>query len=165
MHRARRWLLALGFLGASALASAQLVDNLDWKETEAPPPPAFTESRLVAVEMPPYMNLKFGVDPGTIVITGDGVVRYVVVASSRAGGAVNAFYEGVRCATDEVKTYARYSGGGWQAVTDPEWQRIADRSSRYTSELAKQALCRGHAPRASVGEMMRQLKNPIREVE
>ena len=36
--------------------------------------------------MPPYMSLKFGIDPGTITITPDGIVRYVVVASNRSGG-------------------------------------------------------------------------------
>ncbi|VWX57991.1 CNP1-like family protein [Burkholderiales bacterium 8X] len=165
MFPAKRLVLGLCLAGIAGTASAQLVENLDWKETEAPPPPAFDQNRAMPIEMPPYMSLKFGVDPATIVITGDGVVRYVVVATSRAGGAVNAFYEGIRCATEEVKTYARYGGDGWQAVNDPEWKRISDRNSRYASALFTQALCRGHAPRATVGEIMRQLKNPIREVE
>jgi hypothetical protein len=152
-------------LGATGLAFAQLFGNTDWKETEAPPPPAFDQSRLVPIEMPPYMSLKFGVDPATITITGDGVVRYVVVASNREGGAINAFYEGVHCATEEFKSYARYANGAWQPVQGAEWKRIDDRNSRYTKELAAQGLCRGRAPRQSAGEMVRHIKNPIREVE
>jgi hypothetical protein len=115
--------------------------------------------------MPAYMSLKFGVDPATIAITGDGVVRYVVVAQSRSGGAVNAFYEGVRCATEEMKTYARYNSGKWEEVRDPDWKRFSDRNSRYTQELASQGLCRGHAPRSSVREIVDQIKQPIREVQ
>ncbi|MBT2325296.1 CNP1-like family protein [Variovorax paradoxus] len=137
----------------------------DWKEDEVPSPPAFNASRLVPIEMPPYMSLKFGVDPATITVTGDGVVRYVVVASNKAGGATNAFYEGVRCSTEEVKQYARYSEGAWQPASKAEWKRIDDRNSRYAKELSAQGLCRGHAPRASVGEMVQQMRNPIREVQ
>ncbi len=131
----------------------------EWKETDAPPPPAFDVKRLLPIEMPPYMSLKFGVDPATLTVTGDGVVRYVVVATS-TGGAVNAFYEGVRCATEEAKTYARHNSGAWQQIDSPEWKRIDNMNSRYIKELAKQGLCRGHAPRASTGDMVRELKRP-----
>lgn len=137
----------------------------EWKEAEVPPPPAFSESRLLPIEMPPYSTLKFGVDPATLSVTGDGVVRYVVVASSKTGGGgTNAFYEGIRCASEEVKQYARYSQGAWQPTSKPEWKRIDDRSSRYAKELALQSVCRGHAPRASVREMIQQMKNPMREL-
>ena len=42
-----------------------------------PTPPAFSQDKLIALDMPPYMTLKFGVDPATITVTGDGplVVR------------------------------------------------------------------------------------------
>ena len=131
----------------------------EWKEAGVPPPPAFDVKRLLPIEMPPYMNLKFGIDPSTLAVTGDGVVRYVVVATS-GSGTVNAFYEGIRCSTEEVRTYARYSGGAWQPAQAPEWKRIADMNSRYVKELAKQGLCRGHAPRVSVQDMVRELKQP-----
>lgn len=132
----------------------------EWKETEAPPPPAFDVKRLVPIEMPPYMSLKFGVDPKTMLLTPDGVVRYVVVAHREAGNAINAFYEAVRCATDEYKTYSRYDGTAWSPVQNAEWKKIDDRNSIYTSELAKQSLCRGAAPRMSVNDMVRELKRP-----
>lgn len=161
IRRASRTLALACTLGASVsvLAFGPLVDNPDWKETDAPPPPAFSQSRLLPIEMPPYMNLRFGVDPATLSVTGDGVVRYVVVAS-RPGGAVNAFYEAVRCATNEMKTYARYDDGAWHPVATPEWKNIDAMNSRYTAQLARQGLCRGRAPRASVGDMVRELKNP-----
>ena len=132
-----------------------------WQEAEAPPPPDFDIRRLVPLEMPHYMSLRFGVDPKTMSVTGDGVVRYVVVAHREGGDAVNAFYEGVRCATDEYKTYARYSGNQWDVVPTSEWKRIDDRNSIYTYQLAKQSLCSGgRAPRATVADMIRELKKP-----
>lgn len=139
--------------------------DTEWEETVAPPPPAFSESRLLPIEMPPYMSLKFGIDPGTIAITKDGIVRYVVVAHNRNGGGVNAFYEGVRCSTAEMKSYARYNNGAWQEITKQEWKRIDDLNSRYTRALSTQGICRGNAPRNSVGEMVQNIRNPIREVQ
>ncbi|MFT4265644.1 MAG: CNP1-like family protein [Xenophilus sp.] len=131
-----------------------------WKEAEAPAPPQFDVKRALAIEMPPYMSLKFGVDPRTITITSDGVVRYVAVAYREGTATVNAFYEGVRCSTEEYKTYARYTDSGWSAVATPEWKPVDYRNSNYTAELARQALCRGHAPRLSVEDMVRELKQP-----
>jgi hypothetical protein len=160
------WRIALAcILGASSLAHAQLFEDPDWKETEVPPPPAFNQDKLVGIDMPRYMSLKFGVDPATIKVTGDGVVRYVVVAANREDGGFNAFYEGVRCATDEFKTYARFGNGTWEQQRDPEWMRFNERSARYVYALARQGLCRGHAPRASVSEMVRNLTAPVRETE
>ncbi|MDN8611742.1 CNP1-like family protein [Variovorax ginsengisoli] len=163
--RAGRALLLACALGAAGLTQAQVFGDVDWKETEAPPPPAFDLNKLVPITMPPYMTLKFGVDPATIKITGDGVVRYVVVATHKEGGALNAYYEGLRCATAEYKSYARFTNGAWDPTPAPEWKRLSERNSIYTKALAAQALCRGDAPRGSVGEMIRVLKAPVREVE
>lgn len=137
----------------------------EWQETAVPPPPAFSENRLLHIQMPPYMSLTFGVDPSTIVITDDGIVRYVVVAHNRSGSAVNAFYEGVRCSTAEMKSYARFNNGIWQETAAPEWKQINAMNSSYTRALSTQALCRGNAPRSSVGEMVQNIRNPIREVQ
>lgn len=165
LFRASRTLLLACVLGGAGLAQAQLFGDVDWKESEVPPPPAFNADKLVAIDMPRYMTLKFGVDPATITLTKDGVVRYVVVAAHKEGGGFNAFYEGLRCATAEYKSYARFNNGSWDLTPAPEWKRLGDRNSSYTKALAAQALCRGDAPRASVGEMIRFLKAPVREVE
>jgi hypothetical protein len=167
ISRASRLAALACLLGVSCLASAQLFfdSNPDWKEASVPPPPAFNEGRLVPIEMPVYMSLKFGVDPATITVTGDGVVRYVVVASNRAGGAINAFYEGVRCETAEVRTYARWGSNAWDVLPQTDWKRMATLNSSYAKQLATQGLCRGSAPRASVTDMVQHLKNPVREIE
>lgn len=137
----------------------------EWTETAVPPPPSFNVNQLTPIEMPPYMSLQFGVDMRTVTITGDGIVRYVVVARNRSGDAVNAFYEGVRCKTSEMKTYARYNNGTWQDAEQADWKSFKDMNSSYTSQLASQGLCRGRAPRESVNDIARQLRNPVREVE
>lgn len=165
LRRVSRSLVIAGCIGVASAANAQLFENKDWKESQIPPPPAFNESRLVPIEMPRYMSLQFGVDPATIAITGDGVVRYVVVAANRAGGANTAYYEGIRCATGEVKSYARWNDGTWETIGNADWKPMRGLSSTYSMALATQAICRSAAPRSSVGEMISNLKNPVREVE
>lgn len=151
--------------GFASAQSGLAADDPDWKETEVPPPPAFDQKRLVPIEMPVFMSLQVGIDPGTIVIGRDGIVRYVVVASSKSGGALNAFYEGMRCATNESKTYARHSGTAWEILPDPEWKKLVDVRSNYTKAIARQGVCRGNAPRDSVTDIVDHIKRPVRNVE
>lgn len=141
------WLgLALLALGSSA----QIGIDTDWKETDAPPPPSFNKDKLIPIEMPKYVSLRFGVDPATLTLTADGIVRYVVLAVN-AGGSINAMYEGIRCATGEVKTYARYtSNGQWSLVSEPEWKKLNDKlPSKHAMALASQGVCDGASTGAS----------------
>ncbi len=92
----------------------------DWKEAAAPPPPALNTSGLLPVDMRGSV-LRWGVDPASISVGTDGVVRYVVVAQSDSG-TVNAIYEGLRCNTAESTVYARHSGGQWAPAPDREWK-------------------------------------------
>ena len=142
-------------------APAQLFVNPDWKESPVPPAPEFDPKRMLEIDMPRMLDLKYGVDPKTLAITDDGVVRYVIIAKSTGpGAAVNAFYDGVRCATGETKTYARYSGSAWHEVENPEWKPLEQAKTRYSLALARQALCRSGAPRATAGEMVQALRKP-----
>ena len=152
-------------MGISGLVAAQIFSQQDWVESPVPPAPTFSTTKLVPIVMPRYMTLEFGVDPTTIVITGDGVVRYVVVARNPSGSAVNAFYEGVRCATAEVKVYARSTGTEWETATDPQWKPLRFVNSSYSKALATQGLCGGAAPRTSVREIVQHLERPVREIE
>jgi hypothetical protein len=154
---------ALGLLLVTLSSAAQVFSDVDpdWKESDAPPPPAFSQTRLIPIDMPPYYSLRFGVDPQTISITADGIVRYVMVASS-ASGAVNAMYEGLRCATGEVKTYARASANAqWSIVQNPGWQSLkGNQSSRHALAFARQGACEGRTTRSSTGAIVNSLKNP-----
>ena len=153
--------MAMGLAVCALGAQAQgLVDDPDWKETEVPAPPAFSKDHLVAIDMPHYVTLKFGVDPSTLAITADGIVRYVMVAIN-ASGSVNAMYEGIRCATGEVKTYARAGGSGtWSVIKEPEWRALSDNlPSKHAIAFARQGACDGRAATAStVADIIKALK-------
>ena len=156
-----RALVAAVLLLLGAAASAQLVAlDPDWKETEVPPPPVFRTDRLIKLEMPRYLATQFGVDPQTLQITPDGLVRYVMVASS-PGGTTQAMYEGLRCLTGEVKTYARFgSDGTWSPVRDPQWRALSgNQASAHALALARQGACDGRAAAsASAAAIIRKLK-------
>lgn len=136
------------------------VDNPDWKEIEVPPPPAFDVNKLVPFEVSRNAALVYGVDPAAIRISSsDGVVRYVMVASS-ASGAMNVMYEGIRCATGEFKTYARYSSDGrWRMVDNAEWRSLySGAPSRHALQFAKAGACDNAAPASSVQDIVSRLK-------
>jgi CNP1-like family len=157
-------LLACGLLIAlvSAARAELAVEEPDWKESEMPPPPAFDVGKLLTFEVSPNSSLVYGVDPASISISkSDGLVRYVMVASS-ASGARNVMYEGIRCATGEFKSYARYSPEGrWDMAGNPEWRSLfGNMPSRHALRFAKAGACDNAAPVASVNELVTRLKNP-----
>jgi hypothetical protein len=157
------FLLALVLALTASLAPGQSVADADeFREIAAPPPPTYHLEGLITVDMPSSPSLKFGVDPATLSIGSDGVVRYVMVAYS-ASGTVNAMYEGLRCASGEVKTYARSSElGHWTVVSAPQWRAI-DKSppTRHTLALAKQGVCEGWTLASkSAPDLIRLLRTP-----
>ncbi|MDZ7937648.1 MAG: CNP1-like family protein [Rhodoferax sp.] len=133
--------LVLGLSLHGAQAQADL-DLADWTEEDAPPPPAFSWEGSVELQMPPYVTVKVAIDPRTINIGKDSVVRYVAIMRN-SSGTVNAFYEGLRCTTDEVKTYARAgSSGSWSLVSKPEWKDVnGTLPSKHAFIFARQAAC------------------------
>jgi hypothetical protein len=161
MHRR---ILALAFCSAAAAASAQVVIPdifTDWKEIEAPPPPALRTEGLIPVDVS-GTSLRFAVDPASIQVGTDGVVRYVVVATSKSG-AVNGMYEGIRCNTGEVKTYAWHNpGSGWVPASRAQWQDIyRTPNSRHSLAIAKSGVCHDAAPNGSAEQIARDLRAPI----
>lgn len=153
------WFWGLCLASLTQYAGAQnTLENPNWVEEQVPPPPAYSKTDLIPIEMPLYVSLKIGVDPNTVAVGGDGIVRYVVVMLN-ATGTANAAYEGIRCFTDEVKTYARVgSSGEWTINSDPQWKPVNDNMpSRHAQAIARQGACdtRG-AP--TVAEVLKALK-------
>jgi len=157
---------------ASALAlstilpvHAQLVDaDPDWKEVDAPKPPVPDVRRLLPIDMQRRsVSLAFGIDPASLNVGTDGVVRYVAVAHGE--GVVNAMYEGLRCGTAEVRTYARYNDGRWSPVQDGEWKSVHDSQSRHALMFARQGGCVGRGVPRTPSDIVRSLKYPDLELQ
>ena len=143
------WAL-LGMVAVSSCALAQTnsgqggtpADMADWVEGAVPPAPAFAKDALLPLAMPPHVSLKVGIDPQSIAVGADGVVRYVVVMTNTSGS-INAAYEGIRCTADEVKTYARWSSSGtWSLASNPQWKAVNDNMpSKHAHAFARQGGC------------------------
>jgi hypothetical protein len=154
-------LLALLAFGLFTLSGA--CADEDWQEAEAPPPPAWSKDGLIAIDMPIRTSLYFGIDPKSLSIGPDWVVRYVVVAYN-PGGSTNAIYEGLRCDTAEVKTYARASEPGkWSLISNPIWRPldVTQSATRHSLALARQGLCESSATGGRTpAELVRRLQAP-----
>ena len=165
LSRASLVMAVLAVVGAAGLpltAAAQLAaDDVDWKESELPPPPAFDTGKLVTFDAGGGSTLVFGIDPAAVRITpADSLVRYVLVATS-VSGARNVMYEGIRCATAEVKTYARQAPDGrWTPLADPQWRSLYDSMpSKHALQLAKLGACQNRTPANSVNDLVSALKS------
>lgn len=151
--------LAFALLLAAGAAQAQLADtNPDWKESEAPAPPALRTTGLIPLEIP-GSQLRFGVDPASVTLGSDGIVRYVVVAAG--AGAVNGIYEGIRCSTGEYKVYARNAGKGW-SISGTDWRQLHDQPrSRHSLLVARTGACVGRGPNGTAAQIVRDLASSV----
>ena len=155
--RRKLWLACAG-LALCVQTQAQIFGGASWQEAAVPEPPAFSLERLLRFEVNPGSSLTYAIDPQTLSISPeDFVVRYVVVASSPAG-ARNVFYEGIRCPSGQVKTYARHSEGRWHMSSDPQWQDMAGRPSRHALQLARQGACDSGGTPSQAQDVVRALR-------
>jgi hypothetical protein len=136
------WLAGACLVMCSFAWAQKVVEQVEWVEEKTPHVPAFAKTALVPIDMPSHVSLKVGIDPATITVGNDGVVRYVMVMTN-ASGSVNAVFEGIRCTTDEVKTYARLnSSGNWSDMVDAQWKGINDNMpSKHAFAFARQGGC------------------------
>jgi hypothetical protein len=150
--------LSVGVIGSAGAQNNP--DNLDWVEQTVPPPPMFSVERLMPLDMPPYVSVSVGIDPQTLNVGDDGVVRYVVVMRN-SSGTVHAAYEGIRCFTRDLKTYARWtSQSEWNLLSNPEWRALNDNMpSRHAMAFARQGACDGAAAN-TVSAIQKAMKLP-----
>ena len=134
-----------------------------YPEIPAPPPPAFSLDHLISVPMPAISAIKLGVDPATVHLGPDGVVRFVSVMRSTSGSAMSANYAAIRCVTGEYKLYARhYANGGWRMVQTPEWTPLSrDDASRYALRIAEAGACREASSNISTAQILKDLQRSL----
>jgi hypothetical protein len=105
--------------------AARLAKESDAAPVELPPAPGARE--LLRFRAGPASDFDFYVDPGSLSVSPDGIVRYVLVARS-PGGARNVSYEGISCRAAEYRLYATGRGdGAWQRDESP-WRSIGSRA-------------------------------------
>jgi hypothetical protein len=125
-----------------------LEDPEPWKEGKAELPPFPEEENLIEFEVnDPSSSFRYFLDKSALSVGQDGVVRYILVITSKTG-ARNVFFEGMRCDANEYKTYAFGGGKGkLQPLRKPEWKEMRknDRTA-YRDELKRFYLCHPEYP-------------------
>lgn len=159
-----RSLLVIALVTVCTSAISQTpASTAELQTSVVPPTPPVDDLRLIRVDMPANASLRFGIDPVTLTITQDGEIRYVMVASSSTA-VRNVMYEGLRCSSSEVKTYARQnSAGQWAPIAEPQWRPLQGGSATtaHAMALARQGACSGRTVGAvSVTALVKRLKNP-----
>ena len=95
-----------------------------WQEIQAQIPPYPKPENLIRVQTGSASGHQFFVDPTSISIGQDQVVRYIAVIKT-AGGATNTLFEGMRCETKEQKLYAiAHRDGTWVRARASKWEHV-----------------------------------------
>lgn len=156
----KRIALLLSVLAANGDAWAQPVplnqvesEEIVWVEEESAFPAYPQAENLREFYVSELTAHKFFVDASTLSVGKDGVVRYALVVRT-GGGATNVSFEGIRCATGELKVYA--SGrhdGTWAKSRKSEWRLIENKlANRQHVSLFSDLFCPLGAPIKSPAE-------------
>ncbi len=141
-------LVAAGCGGAKPLVSAEEVEQPGTPlgatvEPQVKFPPVPKDQDLLRFDVAPRTGLEYFVDPASISLPGEGIVRFTVVA--RSASAANVSYEAFRCITRERKVYARANrDGAWLAAKDSGWVPVGPRETAgFRHELYWNYFCPG----------------------
>lgn len=126
-----KFLLAVALAAFALQAAAQReVEKSEWEKAQERR--GWTESEVKLPAFPRTEGLiefevvggsfRFFVDPESLAVGPDGVVRYTLIARSPSGYA-NITYEGIRCATVSYKVFAHGNDSRWSS-RDSDWRRI-----------------------------------------
>jgi len=119
-----------------------LEQDKPWSEVAAQLPPYPKAESLIPFNVSSATSNQFFVDPGSISVGADKVVRYTVVIKA-AGGATTVSYEGMRCETGERRLYAYgHPDGSWSKARNAGWEGIKFRSLlSYQKALYEDHFC------------------------
>lgn len=110
-----------------------------WVETEATLPAFPKADSLVDFYVSAASDNKYYIAPQSLSVASDGVVRYASVVKTPSG-AVNVSFEGIRCATKEVRLYAfGRADGTWGKSRNDRWFPV--RPGSYQATLFKEYFC------------------------
>ena len=124
---------------------------------ESLPTPPAKRGELIEFFVAATSEFRFFVDAASLSVGSDGIVRYVLVARSSAG-AENVSFEGMRCATREVRIYALGRDGAWVGrATD--WRPIQPRGVHaWHDELYREYFCPYREPIGSAAQAVQALR-------
>jgi hypothetical protein len=129
------------------------------KLTSLPPLPQ-PNAKLLPFDVSNSTQLTFGIDPNSVSVGNDGVVRYTVVITT-PNGERNVNYEGIRCDTYQWRLYASLNADhdGWDQTVANDWDRIEKGTlNAYHSALYADYLCADKMPAGKAATIVENLR-------
>jgi hypothetical protein len=116
-------------------------ERLKQAEEQVVPPPAFDKARLVQLDLgiAAPTDFRYFVDPATISVGTDRIVRYVVVARSPSG-VENVRFEGLRC-PGEYRIFAVARPDGTWGGRPSEWRAVPKDARAAENALSRRYFC------------------------
>lgn len=101
----------------------------------------------------------FYIDPLSLHVDKEGIVRYTMVVKT-SGGATNISFEGIRCDTRQFRLFAiGRSDGIWSRARTSEWREIENKVvNRHHAALNRDYLCPGGSMIADAAEGIKALR-------
>ena len=117
-------------------------DAKPWQEINVELPPAPAAANLLPFYVSPATDNRFYIDGASLLAGSDGVIRYAMVVEA-AGGARNVTYEGLRCATRELRVYAfGQRDGSWSKSRGNDWRPVREAAAnRQHAVLMNEYFC------------------------
>jgi hypothetical protein len=134
----------------------------NWQENKLEGLPALPRAGATVLPFDVSNNtqLKFAIDPASLTVGSDGVVRYTIVIMS-PNGARNVNYEGIRCDTYEWRLYASLNADhdGWDQTVANDWSRIENGTlNAYHSALYQDYFCANKMPVAKASTIVENIR-------
>lgn len=158
----RRLVMALAALsmGICGLSHGGVFgDGPQRQELDVAPPASLDFDSAEPFEMPGDQRLEFAVIASSINVHEDGLIRYVLVATSPSGGQ-NVLFETLDCKRQESKTTSRWSPHTqqWTPVDQARWIGLKASRNSANRVLAQGIFCLNGLNRSSVAVMRQELK-------
>jgi len=168
-----RWILlfALAALAGQVAAQAdrqksdweQEQEQRDFKENEVKLPAWPKDESMIEFFVSGTTSFRFFIDPASLSVAEDGVVRYTLVARSPAG-ANNVSHEGIRCVASFFKVFAYGSAGRWSSARSG-WKPIGYQSAqRWHYVLRDRFFCPLRQPIHTAAEGLNALRQGLHPV-
>jgi len=117
-------------------------ERLKQAEEQVVPPPAFDKARLVELGLgiaARATDFRYFVDPATVSVGADRIVRYVLVARS-TNGVDNVRFEGIRCPGEYRVLAVARPDGSWGGRPS-EWRPVPKDARVAENALSRRYLC------------------------
>lgn len=127
------------------------IEGKAWKEQRLvlPAYPDTASADLIKVNLQlEQFPFSVWIDPASVTIGNDRVVRYTVILRSRSG-ATNVIYEGIRCVTGQFRRYAYGGPDGFHVSDHSAWKYIPGAtggSDSYLVVLRNRFICPSPPP-------------------